>query len=80
MAKTASNLVLVKESQLKEIVKEGCSYLRLKFPKSGAYPIYLAYKERPTNEDLSSFVSLVAPLDEEYIIQWFEKTKKEKTS
>ena len=43
---------IVTEEQLESVVNNGLSYVRVSFPDELYQPVYLAYKERPTTEEI----------------------------
>ena len=52
MEKFNTKIKIVTEEQLERVVNNGLSYVRVSFPDELYQPIYLAYKERPTIEEI----------------------------
>lgn len=71
MLQTEEKLRCVSQQELKEVVKNGFSYVRISF-QNEMDPIYLVYKEKPTAQDISDFVynSLRIFYDGELILTW----------
>ena len=72
MPKVEEKLTCISPRQFNEIVKNGLSYARISF-RDETEPIYIAFKEKPTNTEVSVFLKdSLGIIKDGFTITWSE--------